>query len=62
MRYIIMVIMKNLNLDRFEQDILGTVENNEWQSKGDIKIRLFELQSFLRNEKKKGVPVRFLER
>lgn len=57
-----MVIMKNLNLDRFEQDILGTVENNEWQSKGDIKIRLFELQSFLRNEKKKGVPVRFLER
>jgi len=44
--------MKNLNLDGFEQDILDTVENNEWQSKGDIKARLNELQGFLKNEKK----------
>jgi hypothetical protein len=50
--------MKNLNLDKFEQDILDSVENNEWQSKGDIKMRLTELQGFLKNEKSldTGVP------
>jgi len=46
--------MKNSNLDNFEQEILDTVENNEWQSKGDIKARLTELQGFLKNEKKKS--------
>lgn len=28
--------MKNLNLDDFEQDVLDSVENDEWQSKGGI--------------------------
>jgi predicted DNA binding CopG/RHH family protein len=53
--------MKNLNLDEFEQDILDTVENDEWQSKGDIKPRLAELQSFLKHEKKKAVSIRLSE-
>jgi predicted DNA binding CopG/RHH family protein len=50
--------MKSLNLDEFEQDILESVENDEWQSKGDIKPRLAELQSFLKHEKKKAVSIR----
>jgi predicted DNA binding CopG/RHH family protein len=53
--------MKKLNLDKFEQDILDTVENNEWQSKGDIKTRLAELQGFLKHEKKKAVSIRLSE-
>jgi predicted DNA binding CopG/RHH family protein len=53
--------MKNLNLDDFEQDILDSVENNEWQSKGDIKTRLTELQGFLKNEKKKAISIRLSE-
>ncbi|MEE9339737.1 MAG: hypothetical protein V3U87_16820 [Methylococcaceae bacterium] len=53
--------MKNLNLDDFEQDVLDSVENNEWQSKGDIKTRLTELQGFLKNEKKKAVSIRLSE-
>jgi len=53
--------MKNLNLDDFEQDILDSVENNEWQSKGDINTRLIELQGFLKNEKKKAVSIRLSE-
>ncbi len=53
--------MKSLNLDDFEQDILDSVENNEWQSKGDIKARLTELQGFLKNEKKKAISIRLSE-
>jgi len=53
--------MKNLNLDEFEQDILDSVENNEWQSKGDVKARLTELQGFLKHEKKKAVSIRLSE-
>lgn len=53
--------MENLNLDDFEQDILDSVENNEWQSKGDIKTRLTELQGFLKNEKKKAISIRLSE-
>ena len=53
--------MKSLNLDEFEQDILDSVENDEWQSKGDIKVRLAELQSFLKHEKKKAVSIRLSE-
>jgi len=53
--------MENLNLDGFEQDILDSVENNEWQSKADIKARLTELQGFLKNEKKKAISIRLSE-
>jgi hypothetical protein len=33
------------NLDKFEEDILESVENGEWESKGDLGERLKELQS-----------------
>jgi len=36
------------NLDSFEQDILNSIENDEWQSKGNIQARLAELQGFLK--------------
>ncbi len=36
------------NLDSFEQDILNSIENDEWQSKGHIQARLAELQRFLK--------------
>ena len=36
--------MTSDNLDSNEQDILDSVENDEWQSKGNIQQRLFELQ------------------
>lgn len=48
-------------LDDFEQDILDSVENEEWQSKGDMKTRLAELQGFLKHEKKKAVSIRLSE-
>ena len=33
-----------INLDKFEKDILESVENEEWESKGDINYKLKELQ------------------
>jgi len=54
--------MKSLNLDHFEQDILESVENDEWQSKSDINIRLTELQSFLKHENKKPFQSSFLKK
>ena len=53
--------MSNDNLDEFEQDILASVENDEWQSKGNIQERLAELQGFLKHEKKKAVSIRLSE-
>ena len=53
--------MTNHNLDTFEQDILQSVENDEWHSKGPIKERLVELQSYLKHEKKTAVSIRISE-
>jgi predicted DNA binding CopG/RHH family protein len=53
--------MTKLNLDTFEQDILDSVENDEWRSKGNIQERLVELQGFLKHEKKKSVSIRLSE-
>ena len=53
--------MTNDTLDTFEQDILNSVENDKWQSKGDIQERLAELQGFLKHEKKKAVSIRLSE-
>ena len=40
--------------------ILQSVENDEWQSRGSIDNRIRELQSYVKNQKKKalesGVP------
>jgi hypothetical protein len=32
-----------INLDEYEADILQSVENEEWQSRGDIDERIKEL-------------------
>jgi len=48
-------------LDSFEQDILNSVNNDEWQSKGNIQQRRKELQQFLKSEKKKAISIRLPE-
>jgi hypothetical protein len=40
--------MTNNTLDAFEQDILNSIDNDEWKSKGDIQQRRIELQRFLK--------------
>jgi predicted DNA binding CopG/RHH family protein len=49
------------NLDDFEKDILESVENDEWQSKGNLNERTKELQSYLQNQKKKAISIRISE-
>jgi len=48
-------------LDDFEKDILESVEKNEWQSKGSLDERTKELQSYLKNQKKKAISIRISE-
>lgn len=48
-------------LDEFEKNILQSVEANEWKSKNNTKERLKELQSYIKNEKKKAVSLRLSE-
>jgi len=48
-------------LDEYEQDILQSVENGEWQSKNNIDNRIQELQSYVKNQKKKAISLRVNE-
>lgn len=48
-------------LDEFEKDILESVEANEWKSKNNKDTRLKELQSYIKNEKKKAISLRLSE-
>ncbi len=50
-----------VNLGDFEKDILESVENGEWQSKGDLNERTRELQGYLKNQKKKAISIRISE-
>jgi len=45
-------------LDEYETDILQSVENGEWQSRGNIDKRMKELQSYVKNQKKKAISIR----
>ena len=47
-----------INLDEYETDILQSVENDEWQSRGSIDNRIKELQSYVKNQKKKAISIR----
>jgi len=47
-----------LDLDEYETELLQSVENGEWQSRGDIDNRMKELQSFVKNQKKKAISIR----
>ena len=38
-----------INLYEYETDTLKSVENNEWQSRGNIDNRIKELQSYVKN-------------
>jgi predicted DNA binding CopG/RHH family protein len=48
-------------LDEFEKDILQSVEADEWKSKNNKDTRLKELQSYIKNEKKKAISLRLSE-
>ena len=48
-----------MRLDDFERDILESVENGEWVSKGNIEERKEELKSYLK--KKKAISIRVNE-
>jgi len=44
-----------------EQAILESVEQGEWQSKGNVSSRIIELQTYLKQERKKVVSVHLSE-
>ena len=48
-------------LDKYEQDILQSVENGEWISKNNTQDRLLQLQSYIKNQKKKAISIRVNE-
>ena len=50
-----------ITLDEYEQDILQSVENGEWQSKDNLDDRLQELQSYVKHQKKKAISLRVNE-
>ena len=47
-----------IDLDAYETDILQSVENGEWNSRGNIDSRIKELQSYIKNQKKKALSIR----
>ena len=49
------------NLDEFELDILKSVEDGEWESKGDLTTRTKELQSIIKHQKKRAISIRISE-
>jgi predicted DNA binding CopG/RHH family protein len=49
------------SLDNYEQDILQSVKNGEWISKNNTQNRLKELQSYIKNQKKKAISIRVNE-
>jgi len=50
-----------INFDEYEQDILQSVENGEWESKNNIDKRVLELQSYIKYQKKKAISIRVNE-
>ena len=50
-----------IDLDEYETELLQSVENGEWQSRGNIDNRMKELQSYVKNQKKKAISIRIAE-
>ena len=50
-----------IKLDEYEKELLESVENEEWQSRGKIDDRVKELQSYIKNQKKKAISIRISE-
>jgi predicted DNA binding CopG/RHH family protein len=46
-----------IELDEYETELLQSVENEEWQSRGNIDERIKELQSYVKNQKKKAISI-----
>ena len=49
------------DLDKYEQELLESVENGEWKSKNNLDSRLKELQGYVKNQKKKAISLRVSE-
>ena len=47
-----------IDLDEYETELLQSVENGEWQSRGNVDERMKELQSYVKNQKKKAISIR----
>ncbi|MBD3808663.1 MAG: antitoxin [Epsilonproteobacteria bacterium] len=47
-----------MKFDKYENEILESVEANEWVSKSDTDKRLKELQNIVKNRNKKAISVR----
>ena len=50
-----------IKLDEYETELLQSVENGEWQSRGNVDKRIKELQSYVKNQKKKAISIRIGE-
>ena len=50
-----------IDLDEYETELLQSVENGEWQSRGNVDERMKELQSYVKNQKKKAISIRVSE-
>ena len=50
-----------IELDEYETELLQSVENGEWQSRGNVDKRIKELQSYVKNQKKKAISIRIGE-
>ena len=50
-----------IDLDEYETELLRSVENGEWQSRGNIDERKKELRSYIKNQKKKAISIRIAE-
>ncbi len=50
-----------IKLDKFEKEILKSLGNDEWQSKGDLDKRLHQLKGYIKNQKKKPISIRLSE-
>jgi predicted DNA binding CopG/RHH family protein len=48
-------------LDEYENELLESVENGEWVSKGNVDERLKTLQSYIKNQNKKAISIRVNE-
>lgn len=48
-------------LDEYENELLESIENGEWVSKGNVDERLKALQSYIKNQNKKAISIRVNE-
>ena len=48
-------------LDEYENELLESVENGEWVSKGNVDERLKALQTYIKSQNKKAISIRVNE-